>query len=50
MNALDWGLVVLFFAGALIGLTRGLVRIVIGILSLLVYQNPVAEKTDPLGI
>lgn len=35
MNALDWGLVVLFFAGALIGLTRGLVRIVIGILSLL---------------
>jgi hypothetical protein len=23
---------------------------VIGILSLLVYQNPVAEKTDPLGI
>jgi membrane protein required for colicin V production len=35
MNALDWGLVVLLVAGATIGLTRGLVRIVIGILSLL---------------
>ena len=50
MNALDWGLVVLFVAGAVIGLSRGLVRIVIGVLSLLVafflasrWQDPIAQ-------
>ena len=50
MNALDWGLVVLFAAGAAIGLSRGLVRIVIGVLSLLVafflasrWQDPIAQ-------
>ncbi len=49
MNALDVGLVVLFAMGAGIGLARGLVRILIGILSLVVafclasrYQDPIA--------
>ena len=36
MNALDWGLLILLVAGAGVGLARGLVRIVIGILSLVV--------------
>ena len=36
MNALDVGLLILFVAGAGVGLARGLVRIVIGILSLVV--------------
>lgn len=49
MNALDWGLVVLFAMGTVVGLTRGLVRIVIGILTLIVafflasrYQDAIA--------
>ncbi len=49
MNALDIGLIVLIVFGAGIGLTRGLVRILIGILSLVVafflashYQDQIA--------
>jgi membrane protein required for colicin V production len=49
MNALDIGLIVLLAAGAVIGLTRGLVRILIGILTLIVafflasrYQDQIA--------
>jgi membrane protein required for colicin V production len=49
MNALDVGLVILLAVAAVIGLTRGLVRILIGILSLVVafflasrYQDQIA--------
>jgi membrane protein required for colicin V production len=49
MNALDIGLTLLIAAGAVIGLARGLVRILIGILSLIVafflasrYQDAIA--------
>jgi len=49
MNALDIGLIVLLAVGAIMGLRRGLVRIVIGILSLVVafflasrYQDQIA--------
>ena len=50
MNALDIGLIVLVAVGAVMGLRRGLVRIVIGILSLVVafflasrYQDQIAS-------
>lgn len=49
MNALDIGLIVLLAAGAGIGLARGLVRIVIGILSLIVAFILASRYQDTLA-
>ena len=49
MNAVDWCLVVLFALGAILGLSRGLVRIVIGILSLVVAFILASRYQDSLA-
>lgn len=49
MNALDWGLIVLFAAGTLLGLFRGFMRILIGILSLIVAFFLASRWQDPLA-
>lgn len=49
MNALDGGLVVLLGAGTVLGLSRGFVRIVIGVLSLVVAFLLASRWQDPIA-
>lgn len=49
MNALDWFLVILFAAGVLLGLMRGFMRILIGILSLIVAFFLASRWQEPLS-
>lgn len=49
MNALDWGLIALFAAGTFVGLARGFVRILIGILSLIVAFYLASRWQEPLS-